>query len=55
MRLSVTGEQLGPIWESGAYVPASDVSAVKRGMTYDHSMGFTPLEGAVMGTPFRGC
>lgn len=26
------------------------VTAVKRGVAYDHSMGFTPLEGAVMGT-----
>lgn len=26
------------------------VSAVKKGVPYDHSMGFTPLEGAVMGT-----
>lgn len=26
------------------------VTAVKRGKAYDHSMGFTPLEGAVMGT-----
>lgn len=26
------------------------VTAVKKGVAYDHSMGFTPLEGAVMGT-----
>lgn len=26
------------------------VTAVERGAAYDHSMGFTPLEGAVMGT-----
>jgi acetate kinase len=26
------------------------VTAVKKGLAYDHSMGFTPLEGAVMGT-----
>lgn len=26
------------------------VTAVKHGIAYDHSMGFTPLEGAVMGT-----
>ena len=26
------------------------VTAVKRGKAYDHSMGFTPLEGAIMGT-----
>ncbi len=26
------------------------VTAIKRGLAYDHSMGFTPLEGAVMGT-----
>jgi len=26
------------------------ITAVKKGMAYDHSMGFTPLEGAVMGT-----
>jgi acetate kinase len=26
------------------------ITAVKGGMAYDHSMGFTPLEGAVMGT-----
>lgn len=26
------------------------VTAVKKGAAYDHSMGFTPLEGAVMGT-----
>jgi acetate kinase len=26
------------------------ITAVKKGATYDHSMGFTPLEGAVMGT-----
>ncbi len=26
------------------------ITAVKRGLAYDHSMGFTPLEGAVMGT-----
>jgi len=26
------------------------VTAVRRGLAYDHSMGFTPLEGAVMGT-----
>ena len=26
------------------------ITAVKRGAAYDHSMGFTPLEGAVMGT-----
>ncbi|MBS7623430.1 acetate kinase [Candidatus Bathyarchaeota archaeon] len=26
------------------------ITAVKQGVAYDHSMGFTPLEGAVMGT-----
>jgi acetate kinase len=26
------------------------VTAVRKGLAYDHSMGFTPLEGAVMGT-----
>jgi acetate kinase len=26
------------------------ITAVKGGLAYDHSMGFTPLEGAVMGT-----
>lgn len=26
------------------------ITAVKKGSAYDHSMGFTPLEGAVMGT-----
>jgi len=26
------------------------ITAVKKGVAYDHSMGFTPLEGAVMGT-----
>lgn len=26
------------------------ITAVKKGAAYDHSMGFTPLEGAVMGT-----
>lgn len=26
------------------------ISAIKGGVAYDHSMGFTPLEGAVMGT-----
>lgn len=26
------------------------VTAVRQGVAYDHSMGFTPLEGAVMGT-----
>jgi acetate kinase len=26
------------------------ITAVKKGLAYDHSMGFTPLEGAVMGT-----
>jgi len=26
------------------------VTAVKKGVAYDHSMGFTPIEGAVMGT-----
>ncbi|WP_455367814.1 acetate kinase [[Eubacterium] cellulosolvens] len=26
------------------------VTAVKKGRAYDHSMGFTPLEGAIMGT-----
>ena len=26
------------------------ITAVKSGVAYDHSMGFTPLEGAVMGT-----
>lgn len=26
------------------------ITAVKRGTAYDHSLGFTPLEGAVMGT-----
>lgn len=26
------------------------VTAVKAGEAYDHSMGFTPLEGAIMGT-----
>jgi len=26
------------------------VTAIKEGLAYDHSMGFTPLEGAVMGT-----
>jgi len=26
------------------------ITAVKHGVAYDHSMGFTPLEGAVMGT-----
>ena len=28
----------------------TSVTAMKRGMAFDHSMGFTPLEGAVMGT-----
>jgi len=26
------------------------VTAIKKGLAYDHSMGFTPVEGAVMGT-----
>jgi acetate kinase len=26
------------------------ITAIKKGSAYDHSMGFTPLEGAVMGT-----
>lgn len=26
------------------------ITAVKKGLAFDHSMGFTPLEGAVMGT-----
>jgi acetate kinase len=26
------------------------ISAIKNGLAYDHSMGFTPLEGAIMGT-----
>jgi acetate kinase len=26
------------------------ITAVKEGLAYDHSMGFTPLEGAIMGT-----
>jgi acetate kinase len=26
------------------------ITAIKNGLAYDHSMGFTPLEGAIMGT-----